>query len=192
MKTLRIALWVLAALTLAAALLLWGYVFLCGGKGMKDAGYTYTAGGPGYEKEGNAPAEIRLTASASSQVSGYSPAFAVDGDIETYWEGTGAYPQTFDVALSEVCSVKRITIRLNPIEIWGKRTMRFSVAISADGTAFTEAISEKDYILDWENGNETEILLPEDAGKVKAVRLVFTANSGAGGGQIAEFLIDTE
>ena len=48
---------------------------------------------------------------------------------------------------------------------------------------------EKEYVLDWAAGNLTEIPLPGDAGDVMAVRLVFTANSGAGGGQIAEFLI---
>ena len=192
MKAVRIALWSLSVLTLTAALVLWGYILLNGGKGMKDEGFTRTAGGPGYEKEGNAPAEITLTASASSQVSGYSPAFAVDGDIETYWEGTGGYPQTFDAVLSRACRIRSLTIRLNPIEIWGKRTMRFSVEVSEDGVIFAEALPEKDYVLDWAEGNRTEIPFPEDTGKVRAVRLVFTANSGAGGGQIAEFLIDGE
>ena len=189
MKTVRITLWILAALLICAAVVLWGYILLNDGKGMADEGFSYTAGGPGYEKEGNAPAEITMTASASSQVSGYSPAFAVDGDIETYWEGTGEYPQTFEVALSKAARVSKITIRLNPIEIWGKRTMRFSVEISSDGETFREAVPEKEYVLDWAAGNLTEIPLPGDAGDVMAVRLVFTANSGAGGGQIAEFLI---
>ena len=189
MKAVRITLWILAALALAAAVLIWGYVLLNNGKGMKETGYTYIEGGAGYEKESNAPAEITMTAEASSQVQGYSPAFAVDGDIETYWEGTGEYPQTFKVSLSEATRISKITIRLNPIEIWGKRTMRFSVEISSDGETFSEAVAEKEYIFDWAEGNQTEIPLPESAEGILAVRLVFTANSGAGGGQIAEFLI---
>lgn len=192
MKILKIILWSLTAAALLLAAVTWGYILLNDGKGMKEENFTRVAGGEGYEKEANAPQEIVLEASASNQVSGYAPAFAVDGDIETYWEGNGGYPETFDVLFSKASPVRKITLRLNPIEIWGKRTMRFSVEVTPDGKSFREVVAEQDFVFDWAEGNAVELSLPEDTGEIAGVRLLFTANSGAGGGQLAEILFAEE
>ncbi|MBO4406923.1 MAG: discoidin domain-containing protein [Clostridia bacterium] len=188
MKVLKIVLWSLACAALLCAVILWGYVLLNRDKGMKDEGLVLVEGGTGYERE-TAAGSLAAAASADTQVAGYSPSFAVDGDIETYWEGNGAYPESFTVTLSKEAAIGRIVIRLNPIEIWGKRTMRFSVAASGDGETFREILPEAEYVFDWAEGNGTELDLTSEGIRAGFIRLIFTANSGAGGGQIAEIEI---
>ncbi|MBR5868833.1 MAG: discoidin domain-containing protein, partial [Clostridia bacterium] len=131
---------------------------------------------------------LPLTADASCKVQGFSPAFAVDGDIETYWEGQGEYPQTLTLMLTEKLAVAEMTLFLNPIEVWGRRTQNFAVETSADGETFTRLLADKEYVFDWAEGNTVTIALPGHP-EVMAVRLSFSGNSGAGGGQIAEAVL---
>jgi len=71
--------------------------------------------------------------------------------------------------------------------IWGKRTQTLAVQISDDGENFTPLAREKQYTFDPDTGNEVQILF--DDTQARYVELVFTENSGAGGGQVAEFEI---
>ena len=157
---------------------------------MDEKNLTLIAAGPGYkEAESEKALEkglIAAEASASVQVSGYSPAFAVDSDIETYWEGMGEYPQYFTLSLNEKTTVSRMVLKLNPIEIWGKRTQSFAVEASDDGENYTVVIPDTAYIFDWSEGNTVEICWTDAGLQTQFIRLVFSANDSAGGGQIAE------
>lgn len=190
MKTLRNILFVLAALALLASCGLLIYGFTVKDKPMDEKNFILIAAGEGYKEAESekAAAEglMTYTATASCQVSGYSPAFASDGDIETYWEGVGDYPQYFVMELSEKTAVGRMVLKLNPIEIWGKRTQAFAVEASDDGENFNEILSDTVYTFDWAEGNTVEIAFTDAGLNSKFIRLVFSSNSGAAGGQLAE------
>lgn len=156
--------------------------------GMKEGNVTLHAPGSAMVLEETELVGLPLTAEASCKVAGYSASFAVDGDIETYWEGAGEYPQYLTLNLSEKQVVSEMTLSLNPIEVWGKRTQNFAVETSVDGKSFTELLGDTEYMFDWAEGNNVTIALPGNP-EVLAVRLVFFHNSGAGGGQIAEAVL---
>ena len=190
MKTLRNILIVLAALALLASCGLLIYGFTVKDKPMDEKNFTLVAAGEGYKEaeseKAAAEGALTYTATASCQVSGYSPAFASDGDIETYWEGVGDYPQYFVMELSEKTAVGRMVLKLNPIEIWGKRTQSFAVEASDDGENFNEILPDTVYTFDWAEGNTVEIAFTDAGLNAKFIRLVFSSNSGAAGGQLAE------
>lgn len=156
--------------------------------GMKEGNVTLHAPGSAMVLEETELVGLPLIAEASCKVAGYSASFAVDGDIETYWEGAGEYPQYLTLTLSEKEAVAEMILSLNPIEVWGKRTQNFAVEISADGENYTELLADASYVFDWAEGNTVTVALPGDP-EVLAVRLVFSHNSGAGGGQIAEAVL---
>jgi hypothetical protein len=126
-----------------------------------------------------------ITASSYTQV--YNAPKAVDGtsDGPSYWEGTGEYPNTLTVDLGAPTKVHTVRLTLNPLAIWGKRSQTIAVNISSDGENFTELIPAKQYTFDPALGNEAQ--LPFEEVETQFVQLVITDNSGAGGGQIAEF-----
>ncbi len=126
-----------------------------------------------------------ITASSFTQV--YNAPKAVDGssDGPSYWEGTGEYPNTLTVDLGALTKIHTVRLALNPLAIWGKRTQTIAVRISSDGENFTELLPAKQYTFDPNLGNEVQ--LPFEAVETQFVQLVVTENSGAGGGQIAEF-----
>jgi hypothetical protein len=126
-----------------------------------------------------------ITASSYTQV--YNAPKAVDGtsDGPSYWEGAGEYPNTLTVDLGAPTKVHTVRLTLNPLAIWGKRTQTVAVNISNDGENFTELIPTKKYTFDPALGNEAQ--LPFAEVETQFVQLVITENSGAGGGQIAEF-----
>lgn len=190
MKTLKRILWAAAALAMLASVVLFLYGLAVKDRPMDEKNLTLVAAGPGYkEAESEKALEkglIAAEASASVQVSGYSPAFAVDGDIETYWEGMGEYPQYFTLSLNEKATVSRMVLKLNPIEIWGKRTQSFAVEASDDGENYTVVIPDTAYTFDWSEGNSVEIRWTDAGLQTQYIRLVFSANASAGGGQIAE------
>ena len=126
-------------------------------------------------------------AEASSYTQVYNAPKAVDGDVKgaSYWEGKSDYPNTLTVDLGAPTKIHAIRLALNPQAIWGKRTQTIAVNISSDGTNFTELVGTKQYTFDPDYGNETQITFDET--QAQYVQLVITQNSGAGGGQIAEF-----
>lgn len=126
-----------------------------------------------------------ITASSFTQV--YNAPKAVDGDCDgpSYWEGAGEYPDTLTVDLGAATKVHTIRLALNPLAIWGKRNQTIALEISSDGENFTELLPAKQYTFDPASGNEAQ--LPFEEVETQFIRLVVTENSGAGGGQIAEF-----
>ncbi len=127
----------------------------------------------------------KITASSYTQV--YNAPKAVDGSVDgaSYWEGKSDYPNTLTVDLGAPSKIHAIRLALNPLPIWGKRTQTLAVNISKDGENYTELVGTKQYIFDPDYGNEVQISFHEV--ETQFVQLVITENSGAGGGQVAEF-----
>jgi len=125
-----------------------------------------------------------VSADANTQL--YYDINAVDGNVNTYWEGaSNAYPNTLTVDLGETLSIKIIRIRLNPEPIWTTRIQTFSITGSLDGEEYSTIVDSADYTFDPLEANTVTIYF--DPVSVKYVRLEFTANSGAPGGQVGEF-----
>ncbi|HEU5129098.1 MAG TPA: CARDB domain-containing protein [Glycomyces sp.] len=123
--------------------------------------------------------------SASSHTYEYEAANANDGDVSTYWEGaSGAYPHSLTVALGANADIERIVVKLDPDPIWGPRTQTLSVqGRDQGGGEFSTIAPEADYAFDPAEGNAVTIPVAATAADV---RLEFTANTGAPGGQVAE------
>lgn len=125
-----------------------------------------------------------VSADANTQV--YYARNSVDGNINTYWEGaSNAYPNILTVDLREIVSIKTIRIKLNPNPIWGIRTQTFSIAGSSDDETYSTIVDSTEYTFDPATANT--VTVDFNAVSVRHVKLEFTANSGAPGGQVAEF-----
>jgi hypothetical protein len=126
---------------------------------------------------------------ASSFTDVYNAPKAVDGDSAgaSYWEGKSDYPNTLTVDLEVPTKLHTVRLTLNPLPIWGKRTQTEAINVSMDGITYEELVGTKQYIFDPDTGNEVQFSFAEI--ETRFVQLVITENSGAGGGQIAEFEI---
>ncbi|GAA3471222.1 galactose-binding domain-containing protein [Nonomuraea roseola] len=126
-----------------------------------------------------------VTASGSTWV--YTPGNANDGDLTTYWEGGGGYPNTLTVQLGSNADVSSVVLKLNPDSAWGARTQTLQVLGREQGSsAFTSLKSSASYAFSPSSGNTVSIPV---SGRVADVRLSFTANTGAPNGQVAEFQV---
>ncbi|MFI8214871.1 discoidin domain-containing protein [Streptomyces sp. NPDC085932] len=124
------------------------------------------------------------TATGSQDV--YSPAKAVDGDANTYWESANhAFPQALTVDLGAREAVRRLVLKLPPQSAWQARTQTLSVQGSADGSAWSTVVAAKDYRFDPAGGNTVTIALP-DGTSVRHLRLQVTANTGWPAAQFSE------
>ncbi len=124
---------------------------------------------------------------ASSFEGSLTPRKAIDGQATgvSYWEGKkDTYPNLLTLNLKEEKSIHAVRVCLCPQNIWGRREQTFSVQISSDGEAFIELVPEKTYVFDPDRGNEAVIEFA--AVETQYIRLSFTGNTGAGGGQVAE------
>ena len=136
----------------------------------------------------NIAEEAKFEANGYNDV--YTPRKAKDGKTAgvSYWEGApDAYPNILTATFEEEKSIHAIKVCLCPQSVWGARTQTFRVEISADGEDFEELIPSKDYEFNPDTANE--VVLEFDTITCKAVQLVFTANTGASGAQVAEFEI---
>ncbi|SDJ57603.1 discoidin domain-containing protein [Nonomuraea jiangxiensis] len=123
---------------------------------------------------------------ASSHTHTFVPANANDNNLQTYWEGA-AYPNTLTVQLGANADLTSVTLKLNPDPVWGRRTQTIQVlGREQSASGFTSLVSAATYTFDPATGNS--VTIPVTA-KVADVRLQITANSGAPGGQVAEFQI---
>ncbi|MGW1535304.1 discoidin domain-containing protein [Streptomyces aureus] len=125
---------------------------------------------------------------ASSSTFTYVAANANDGQIGTYWEsGGGAYPATLTTKLGANADLSQVVVKLNPDAAWATRTQNIQVlGRDQDATAFTSLVAAKDYTFNPSSGNTVTIPV---SGSVADVQLKFTSNSGAPGGQAAEFQV---
>lgn len=125
---------------------------------------------------------------ASSTEFTFVAANANDNSTSTYWEGGGGtYPNLLTVALGSNADLDQVVVKLNPDSSWGPRTQTIAVeGRDQSGTAFTTLAAAQTYSFSPSSGNTVTIPL---SGRAADVRLRVTANSGAGGGQAAEFQV---
>lgn len=123
----------------------------------------------------------------------YTPRKVKDGKTagQSYWEGApDSYPNILTASFEEEYGIHAIKVCLCPQSVWGARTQTFSVEISRDGENFEELLASADYEFNPDTANE--VVLEFDEVTCRAVRLVFTANTGAGGAQVAELELYSE
>ncbi|TCO57964.1 discoidin domain-containing protein [Actinocrispum wychmicini] len=125
---------------------------------------------------------------ASSTTQNFVATNADDNDVNTYWEGAGGtYPTMLTVQLGSNVDTSQVVVKLNPAGIWGPRTQTIEVLGREQSAAgFTSLVPARQYGFDPATGNS--VTIPVTA-RVADVQLKFTANSGAGGGQAAEFQV---
>ncbi|GAA3435693.1 CARDB domain-containing protein [Kutzneria kofuensis] len=123
---------------------------------------------------------------ASSVIGNFAASNADDGDPTTYWEAAGnSFPNTLTVSLGSNADVTSIVLRLNPSTDWGARTQTIEVlGRDQEAAGFTGLVAATPYAFDPATGNT--VTIPVTA-RVADVQLKITANTGSGGGQIAEF-----
>ncbi|MDU0292856.1 discoidin domain-containing protein [Saccharothrix longispora] len=125
-------------------------------------------------------------ATADSHAFTFVAANAVDDDVNTYWEAA-AHPGTLTTQLGANADVSSVTVKLNPSSAWGARTQNIQVLGREQGaTGFTNLVSARDHRFDPASGNAVTIPL---TARVADVRLRITSNTGAPGGQVAEFQV---
>lgn len=125
----------------------------------------------------------KVTATASSQVWNYSASNAIDGNTDTYWEGSGSN-QTLSINLKSDSEIAYVIVKLNPNSAWSARTQRIEVLGHTQyETNYTTMLAAADYQFDPASGNQIKIPV---TGKASDIQLMFISNSGSGGGQAAE------
>ncbi|MGA4946996.1 discoidin domain-containing protein [Streptomyces cinereoruber] len=131
---------------------------------------------------------VGKTIEASSATGNFTAANANDNDTATYWEGGGgAYPQILTVKLGANADLDKLVLKLNPAQAWQARNQTIEVlGREQSATGFTSKIAAKVYSFDPASGNTVTIPL---SARLADVQLRFTANTGAPGGQIAEFQV---
>ena len=116
----------------------------------------------------------------------YVPANANDNDLTTYFEGS-SYPSTVTVSLGANADVTSVVVKLNPDPAWAARTQTIQVlGREQSATGFTTLSAAHLYSFDPATGNT--VTIPVSA-RVADVELSITTNSGAPGGQVAEFQV---
>ncbi|HKT01497.1 MAG TPA: discoidin domain-containing protein [Rugosimonospora sp.] len=126
-----------------------------------------------------------ITGSANTYV--YYPANANDNDVTTYFEGS-TYPSTLTVQLGANADVTAVVVKLDPDPVWSTRTQTIQVlGREQSASTFTSLSPATLYTFD-PAGNGNSVSIPVSA-RVADVRLSITTNSGAPGGQVAEFQV---
>jgi hypothetical protein len=122
---------------------------------------------------------------ASSTVHNFVATNANDSSVTSYWESNG-HPSTLTVKLGANADVTSVTVKLNPDPIWGPRTQSIQV-LGRDQSAggFTALSARADYAFN-PAGNQNSVTIPV-TGRAADVRLQIFDNTGAPGGQVAEF-----
>ncbi|GAA1631035.1 CARDB domain-containing protein [Kribbella alba] len=124
---------------------------------------------------------------ASSSVFNFVAANANDNSISTYWESNG-YPSTLTVKLGSNADLDSLVVKLNPDPAWGLRTQSIQVlGREQSATAFTSLVARADYQFN-PSTNQNTVTIPL-SGRVADVRLQFFSNTGAPGGQVADFQV---
>ncbi|GIG21001.1 glycosyl hydrolase [Cellulomonas chitinilytica] len=124
---------------------------------------------------------------ASSTEWTYVAANAVDGSTGTYWEGAGGqYPSTLTVTLASASQLSGVVVKLNPDPAWSNRTQTFEVQGRTGTGAFTTLAASAGRAFSPSSGNTVTVPV---SGTATDVRLVFTGNTGAGNGQVAELQV---
>ncbi|MFI9009236.1 discoidin domain-containing protein [Actinosynnema sp. NPDC053489] len=123
---------------------------------------------------------------ASSHTFTFVAANANDDDVTTYWEGA-TYPNTLTTQLGSNADLSSVVLKLNPSSAWGTRTQNVQVlGREQSASGFTSLVAARDYTFNPATGNTVTIPL---SARVADVQLRITSNTGAPGGQVAEFQV---
>ncbi|RSM90753.1 APHP domain-containing protein [Kibdelosporangium aridum] len=145
--------------------------------------------GPGSEPppgggEGNVAAGKPVE--ANSHVHNFVAANANDNNVGTYWESAG-FDGNLTVKLGSNADISSVIVKLNPDPIWGPRTQTIEVLGREQSAAsFSPLKALAQYAFSPSSGNTVTIPV---TGRVADLRLRFTANTGAPGGQVGELLV---
>jgi hypothetical protein len=128
---------------------------------------------------------LRKPIEASSTTQNYVAANANDGSTSTYWEA-GGQSSTLTAKLGADADLTGVVLKLNPDPVWSTRTQSIQVlGRPAGATGFTSLKDRADYTFSPAQNRNT-VTIPV-SGRYADVRLQFSGNTGAGGGQVAEF-----
>jgi hypothetical protein len=115
----------------------------------------------------------------------YTPANAVDGNPNTYWESTNnAFPQSITIDLGAVYTVDKVVLFLPPSTGWATRSQTITTATSTDNSTYTTRAGPAGYTFSPATGNTVSISFT--AVQARYIRLTFTANSGWPAAQLSE------
>lgn len=124
---------------------------------------------------------------ATSTTQNYVAANANDDNTGTYWESSG-FPAGLTVKLGANADLQAVVVKLNPDPVWGPRTQSLQVlGREQSATDFVQLKARADYAFSPSAGQNT-VTIPV-TGRYADVRLTFFSNSGAPGGQVAEFQV---
>ncbi|GAA4713311.1 discoidin domain-containing protein [Phytohabitans rumicis] len=125
---------------------------------------------------------------ASGTIHTFVATNANDDNVTTYWEAnSNAYPNTLTVQLGANAVVGSVVLRLNPDAAWGTRTQTIQVlGREQSASSFASLVSAATYTFNPASSNTVTIPL---TATVADVQLRITSNSGAPGGQVAEFQV---
>jgi hypothetical protein len=126
---------------------------------------------------------------ASSHVFDFVETNANDNNVGTYWESAGgAYPATLSVNLGAKATISSVVVKLNPDQAWVTRTQTIEVlGRPAHSGNYTSLVGARSSTFNPSSGANT-LTIPVSA-TAADVQLKFTTNSGAPGGQVAEFQV---
>ncbi|MFE0678988.1 CARDB domain-containing protein [Streptomyces sp. NPDC058867] len=124
---------------------------------------------------------------ASSTTQSYVAAHANDDNTATYWESAG-FPSTLTAKLGANAELQAVVVKLNPDAVWGARTQSIQVwGREQNATGFTSLKARADYAFS-PSANQNTVTIPV-SGRYADVRLEVFSNTGAPGGQVAEFQV---
>jgi F5/8 type C domain/CARDB len=116
----------------------------------------------------------------------YAPANVNDNDLTTYFESSG-FPGNVTVSLLGNATLNSVVVKLNPDSSWGTRTQNIAVLGQlASGGNFVTLAAAANYTFNPATGNSVTIPV---SGAYQNIQLVIASNTGAPGGQVAEFQI---
>ena len=114
----------------------------------------------------------------------YASGNAVDSNQATYWEGPANNwaANWIQVDLgSSVAGLNQVVVKLPTT--WGARTQTFTVQGSTNGTTFSTVVASAAYTF---SPSANTVTIPFGSTTQRYIRLAFTANTGATGGQVSE------
>ncbi|MFB9276671.1 carbohydrate-binding protein [Cohnella cellulosilytica] len=143
-----------------------------------------TRNGSGGGNDTNLALGKPIEASSSTYI--FTAENANDNDTSTYWEGNG-HPSTLTVNLGANANVTSVVVKLNPGGAWATRTQTIQVlGHDQNSSTFGNLVSAASYTFN--PATQNTVTIPVNA-TASSLQLRFTANSGAPGGQVAEFQI---
>ncbi|MET7397590.1 discoidin domain-containing protein [Dactylosporangium sp. NPDC005572] len=122
------------------------------------------------------------TFTSSTSNGQYVPGNGGDGDQNSYWESSGAFPQWLQVDLGSAVPVSSVVLKL-PAS-WGARTETLAVQGSTTGSSFSDIVASAGY--NFAPGTGNTVSIPFSQTTTRYVRINISANTGWAAAQISE------